>query len=120
MAHFAQLDENNIVVHVSVLADENCQDEFGFEQESIGISFLKQVHGENTNWKQTSYNSNIRKKFAGIGDTYDSERDAFISPKPYASWSLNEETCDWEAPSPRPEGNYLWNEESQTWVDMSL
>ena len=120
MAHFAQLNENNIVVRVSVLANENCQDEHGFEQEEIGISFLKKVHGEDTNWKQTSYSSSIRKKYAGIGDTYDAERDAFISPKPYASWSLNEETCRWEAPVPQPEGNYLWDEENQTWVDMSL
>ena len=121
MAHFAQLDENNVVVHVSVLADENCQDEFGFEKEEIGVSFLKQVHGENTNWKQCSYNSTTRKNFPGINHTYDEGRDAFIPPKPYPSWTLNEGTCIWEAPSPQPEqGTHVWNEDTQTWVDMTL
>ena len=91
------------------------------EDRVIGVSFLKQVHGENTNWKQCSYNSTTRKNFPGINHTYDEGRDAFIPPKPYPSWTLNEGTCIWEAPSPRPEqGTHVWNEDTQTWVDMTL
>ena len=121
MAHFAKLDENNIVVRVNTVDDCNCFDNNGNEQENIGIQFLKSIYGNNTIWKQTSYNANIRKKFAGIGDTYDEERDAFIVPKPYNSWILNETTCKWEAPSALPEdyeafdNPYSWNESTQSW-----
>ena len=83
MAHFAQLDENNIVLNVVVVANSDITDENGIEQEKIGIQFLKSLFGEDTNWKQTSYNKNIRKRYAGIEYTYDENLDAFIPPKPY-------------------------------------
>jgi hypothetical protein len=122
MAHFAQLDEDNKVIRVSVLANENCEDEFGFEQEEVGVNFLKKVHGENTIWKQCSYNGNLRKNFPGIGHDYDAEKDAFIPPKPYASWTLNSETCLWQAPVSRPDDGktYIWNEDDNQWTDVSL
>ena len=83
-----------------------------------GIDFLNNLHKDrNVVWKQTSYNGNIRKNFAGIGYTYDQTRDAFIAPKPYNSWTLNETTCLWEAPVAYPDDgqNYIWNEETQQW-----
>ena len=67
-------------------------------------------------WKQTSYNANFRKNYAGIGDTYDAVRDAFIAPKPYDSWVLNESTCRWQAPVPRPDGHYIWDESTVSWL----
>ena len=90
MAHFAQIDENNIVVRINTVDNSDCVDGNGIEQENIGIQFLKSIHGNNTNWKKTSYNASIRKKYAAIGDRYDEERDAFIGQKPYASWTLDE------------------------------
>jgi hypothetical protein len=120
MAHFAQLDENNVVLNVVVVANSDTADENGIENEEIGIQFLKSVLGENTIWKQTSYNNNIRKRYAGIGYIYNETLDAFIPPKPFDSWVLNEETCLWDAPTPRPELTeeqiesycyYVWNEE---------
>jgi hypothetical protein len=117
MAHFAKI-ENNIVIRVESVVNEVLKDSNGIEQESIGIQFLKTLYNEpNAIWKQTSYNNNIRKNFAGIGYTYDSQRDAFIPPKPYNSWILNENTCNWEAPVARPnDGNmYKWNEEILNW-----
>ena len=95
MAHFAKLDENNIVTHVSVVDNWNCVDGDGNESEAVGVAYLKSIHGEDTNWKQTSYNGNIRKNYAGIGHTFDADRDAFIAPKPYNSWQLNETSCQW-------------------------
>jgi hypothetical protein len=120
MAHFAKLDSENNVIHVSVVDNWNITDGSGNESEAIGVAYLKSIHGADTNWKQTSYNGNIRKNYAGIGMTYDAGRDAFISPKPYASWVLNETTCRWEAPTPMPteEGKiYSWNEETTSWVE---
>jgi hypothetical protein len=120
MAHFAQLDENNVVLNVVVVANSDTADENGIENEEIGIQFLKSVLGENTIWKQTSYNNNIRKRYAGIGYIYNETLDAFIPPKPFDSWVLNEETCLWDAPTPRPELTeeqinsnlcYIWNED---------
>lgn len=117
MAHFAELDKANIVINVIVVDNNDCLDENGNESETIGIAFCKKLFGEDTVWVQTSYNSNFRKKYAGIGDTFDSIRNAFIQPKPSSSWVLNEQTCTWEAPVPYPvDGNsYLWNETTQTW-----
>ena len=117
MAHFAQLDDNNIVTQVIVVNNEDIIDDNGVEQESIGVEFCQTLFGQDTIWKQTSYNGNIRKNYAGIGFTYDSNRDAFIPPQPYASWVLNEDICLWEAPVPYPQdGNrYTWNEQTQTW-----
>lgn len=115
MAHFAKLDENNIVLEVHVVNNEDILDENGNESEEVGVAFLRNLFGADTNWKQTSYNGNIRKNYAGIGYTYDSIRDAFISPCPYPSWVFNEETYRWEAPVVRPEGDYVWNELEQQW-----
>ena len=117
MAHFAKL-ENNIVITVNSVVNEVIKDSNGVEQEAIGIEFLKTLHNEpNAIWKQTSYNNKIRKNYAGIGYTYDESRDAFIPPKPFNSWVLNEDTCNWEAPVARPlDGkNYKWNEETLSW-----
>lgn len=120
MAHFAQLDQNNIVVQVIVVNNEDTKDSIGTENELIGINFCKSLFGPLTIWKQTSYNATIRKNYAGIGFTYDETRDAFIAPKPYASWVLNESTCRWEAPTPMPSDGkmYSWNEDSQQWNEV--
>jgi hypothetical protein len=115
MAHFAKLDENNYVIAVhTVVNDIITINEVEFEQ--VGVDFLTNLHGYNS-WKQTSYNGNFRKNYAGIGYYYDEQRDAFIPPKPYPSWVLNEFSCLWESLVPYPnDGNmYMWNEESQTW-----
>ena len=96
MAHFAKLDTDNTVLGVHVVADNDCLKD-GAEDEATGIAFLTSVNGWEK-WKQTSYNAKIRKRFAGMGDTYDETRDAFIAPKPFPSWVLNETTCEWEAP----------------------
>ena len=121
MAHFAELDENNVVKRTTVVNNEVMLDENGIEQESIGLEFLKHL-GNDLKWVQTSYNGNFRKNFAFIGYLYDEERDAFIEPKPYDSWLLNEETCRWESPIPYPtieEGSdevYIWDENTTSWL----
>lgn len=102
MAHFAQLDENNLVTQVIVISNQEILDSNGNESEEIGINFCKKLFGENTNWKQTSYNNNFRIRYANIGDTYNEKLDAFIVPKYYDSWILNENTCEWNAPTPAP------------------
>jgi hypothetical protein len=127
MASFAKI-ENNIVITVHSVVNEVLKDSNGIEQEQLGINFLKTLYNEpNAIWKQTSYNTNggihslggtpFRKNHAGIGYTYDSNRDAFIPPKPYNSWILNEDTCLWNAPIPYPTNGqeYDWNEETQNW-----
>jgi len=115
MAHFVKLDENNVALAVHVVNNDVITID-GVEVEQAGIDFLTQLHGH-TNWKQASYNGNIRKNFAGIGYTYDSTRDAFIPPKPFNSWILNEDTCRWESPVAYPEGEgiYTWNESTLSW-----
>ena len=122
MAHFAELDSNNTVLRVLVVDNFMLKDEQGNEQEQLGIDFLKSLFGADINWKQTSYNGNIRKNYAGIGMTYDAGRDAFISPKPYASWVLNETTCRWEAPTPMPTGDkvYTWDEATTSWKEATV
>lgn len=119
MAHFAQLNEENIVTQVIVVANQDTYNEDGVEVESIGTDFCKKLLGGR--WIQTSYNGNIRKNYAGIGMTYDEGRDAFIHPKPYPSWVLNETTCRWESPIPMPTNTdenqyYSWNELTTSWV----
>jgi hypothetical protein len=117
MAYFAKLDENNVVIEIfSVSNNELLQD--GVESEAKGIQFIIDWSGGYTNWKQTSYNRRIRKNYAGIGYTYDSARDAFIPPKPFSSWVLNEETCLWDAPVAMPTDGqrYSWNEATTSWV----
>lgn len=115
MAHFAQIDENNVVTQVIVVNNAELLDENGIESEQKGIDFCKNLLGGN--WIQTSYNAKFRKNFAGIGYVFDIDRDAFISPKPFSSWSLNESTCKWQAPTPCPTNldEYFWNEDSQSW-----
>lgn len=93
MAHFAELDNNNIVTRVIVVANEDITDTNGNESEELGKQFCSQF-GDGT-WVQTSYNGNFRKNYAGIGDTYDAVRDAFISKQPHPDWVLDEETCRW-------------------------
>tara|TARA_B100001939_G_C16900915_1_gene599933 strand:- start:44 stop:406 length:363 start_codon:yes stop_codon:yes gene_type:complete len=117
MAHFAELDENNIVIQVVVVDDLDTRDENNDENEAVGIHFLRNIFGATTNWKQTSYNHNIRKQYAGIGMTYDETNDVFIRPQPFPSWNLNSETFDWEAPTPYPDDGevYIWNEDTESW-----
>jgi hypothetical protein len=116
MAHFAKIGLDNLVTDVVVVANRETMDSTGVEHESIGVEFLKNLTGHET-WIQTSYNGNIRKNYAGIGYTYDSQRDAFIPPKPFESWVLNETTCQWDAPTPRPNDDkqYNWNESTTSW-----
>jgi hypothetical protein len=116
MAHFAKIGLNNIVTEVLVVANRETMDSNGVEHESIGIEFLKTLTGHET-WIQTSYNGNIRKNYAGVGYTYDEQRDAFIAPKPFESWVLNETTCLWEAPvaMPTDDKKYSWNESTTSW-----
>jgi hypothetical protein len=111
MAHYAFLDGNNLVTEVITGIDETELIE-GIDTETWYGNFRGQV------CKRTSYNANIRKNYAGIGFTYDLELDAFIPPKPYASWLLDEETCNWEAPTPMPQGNYRWDEDSVSWLEV--
>jgi len=114
MAHFAQT-ENNIVTQVIVVNNQDIVDENGQESEQKGIDFCSNLLGGT--WKQTSYNGSIRKNYAGIGYTYDETLDAFIEPKPYASWILDETTCQWKSPVdyPTDDKRYTWNEETLTW-----
>jgi hypothetical protein len=116
MAHFAKIGLNNKVIEVLVVNNEVLKDSNGIEQEKIGIDFLTKLTGWAI-WVQTSYNKNFRKNCAGIGYTYDEDRDAFIPKKPYTSWLLNEDTCLWEAPVALPdtENRYTWNETTTTW-----
>ena len=111
MAHFAKLGTGNIVEKVEVVSNDIATNE------QAGVDFLNNLYGSKDLWKQTSYNGNIRKNYAGVGYTYDQEKDAFIPPKPYPSWTLNEDTCLWEAPVAKPTDGqlYKWNEENQTW-----
>ena len=118
MAHFAQLDENNVVTQVIVVANSDTADASGVEKEHIGAAFCERLFGGN--WKQTSYNGNKRKNYAGIGFTYREDIDAFVPPQPYASWTLNETTAQWESPVAMPDddGMYTWDEDNQAWVEV--
>lgn len=114
MAHFAQLNPDNEVTRIVVVANA-VLDNNGVETESQGITHLQNLYGSDTTWKQCSYNGNIRKQYPAIGDTYDSAKDKFIKPKPFASWTLDSDG-DWQAPVDHPgDGNYLWNEADQQW-----
>ena len=119
MAHFAKLDENNIVTEVLVVNNDVLLKADGTESEYKGKVFLNGLFGNST-WVQTSYNGNIRKQYAGIGYTYDLQKDKFIAPQPYTSWELNSND-DWQAPVEYPDdGNiYLWNEENQSWEEIT-
>tara|TARA_Y100000004_G_scaffold108404_1_gene121596 strand:+ start:1175 stop:1540 length:366 start_codon:yes stop_codon:yes gene_type:complete len=117
MAHFA-LIENGVVQQVIVVNNDVIQDDNGDEQESIGVAFCQSLYGTDTTWVQTSYNATFRKNYAGIGYSYDTGRDAFIEPQPFASWMLNETTCRWEAPRPYPTDgqDYIWDEANLSWA----
>lgn len=118
MANFAQLDESYIVTEVVVVNNETIDNLPFPESEPVGVAFCQSLFGLTTIWKQTSYNANFRKNYAGIGFTYDPVLDAFIAPQPYPSWLLNTATCHWEAPVPYPTdgGYYVWDEATLSWV----
>jgi len=121
MAHFAKLNDVNIVLDVNVI-DNSVTEHLPFpDSEPIGVAFLTEWSGGYSNWKQTSYNGNFRKNYAGIGYTYDIALDAFIPPPPYPSWVLNTETCLWEPPISYPNDgkDYYWDETTQTWVEIT-
>ena len=122
MAHFAKLGIDNIVLEILVINNVDTMTPQGEEREEIGVEFLRKLTGHET-WKQTSYNRSFRKNYAAIGYTYDSTRDAFISPKPYASWTLDENTCSWKPPTPAPtteNKTYSWNESTISWDEHDL
>jgi hypothetical protein len=121
MAHFAKIGLDNAVTDVLVVANRETMDSNGIEHESIGIEFLKNLTGHQI-WVQTSYNGKIRKNYAGIGYKYDSQRDAFIPPQPYPSWTLNEETCQWTSPIEMPTDGklYQWNEATKNWIEVQI
>ena len=130
MASFAKIGLNNKVIEVLSVHNNVLKDANGVEQEVLGIDFLTKLTGWAI-WKQTSYNTvggvhklggtPLRKNHAGIGYTYDEDRDAFIPPKPYASWTLNESTCQWDSPTPYPDDGktYEWNESEQRWDEIT-
>jgi len=133
MARFARIDKNNTVQSVHVVDNEHLINEHGNEEEDFGITYLNKIHGVGFTWMQSSYNTRggihygsdgnpddkipLRKNHAGPGFTYDKERDAFIPPQIYDSWTLNEDTCQWEAPKAYPDDDkdYEWNEDNETW-----
>ena len=117
MAYFAKLGTGNIVKQVISINNSVITDANGVEQEQLGNDFINKLYNTRDVWKQTSYNNNFRKNYAGIGYQYDQMRDAFIPPKPFNSWILNEDTCLWEAPVAYPQDNnhYKWNESTLTW-----
>lgn len=119
MAHFAELHTNNVVLRVIVVSDDDCKDANGNESEAVGAAFCERLLGGR--WIQTSYNNNIRKRYAGIGFTYDANADVFVAPQPFPSWSLDE-NHDWQPPKPRPEDQkaYTWDENSLSWVVSSV
>lgn len=118
MAHFAQLDENNVVTRVVVINNNELLDN-GVESEEKGIAFCKSIFGSDTNWKQTSYNRSFRKNHAAIGYTYRSDIDAFVAPRQFDSWTLDE-NAQWVAPVPMPSDGsaYTWDEQNQAWVQV--
>ena len=115
MAHFCRIDENGVVQQVVVVDNKDTADAFGVEKEHIGAAHLEKILGGT--WKQTSYNGNMRKNYAGIGYTYRADIDAFVAPKPFASWILNAD-AQWEAPVAMPTDGkmYSWDEASTSWV----
>ncbi len=121
MAHFAQLDDNNVVINIIVVHNNELLDQDGNEIEQKGIDFCKSLYGQDTKWIKTSYNANFRKNYASSGGTYNKELDAFIAQKPYASWILNTDTCVWEAPIKKPDQDkpYAWDELTISWKEIT-
>ena len=139
MAYFAKLNSENIVEIVISINNAVITDNNGAEQEQLGVDFINQLYKTNDVWKKTSYNTrggkyfnsdntlgdqskSFRKNYAGIGMIYDSQRDAFIPPKPFNSWILNEQTCLWDAPVARPQDGqiYNWNEQTLSWDLLNI
>jgi hypothetical protein len=121
MAHFAKINlSTHIVLDVNVVNNSDIQDLPFPQSEPIGVEYLIPWNTVDTYWKQTSYNGNFRKNYAGIGDTYDEGRDAFIAPKPFNSWILDEATCRWKSPVdyPTDNKNYAWDEATTSWVEV--
>ena len=124
MAHFAQIDDNNVVTQVIVVANSDTADANGVEKEHIGAAFCEKLFGGT--WKQTSYNGSIRKNYAGIGYTYNAGIDAFVPPKPFASWVLDNDTAQWNAPvampadagTGEPPKRYTWDESTTSWKQV--
>ena len=119
MAHFAEIDQFGKVKRVIVVANSDTADAAGVEKEYIGAAFCEKLFGGT--WKQTSYNGNFRKNYAGIGYTYDANIDAFVPPQPYPSWTLNSTTAQWQAPTPMPQDGkrYAWNEATTSWQEQT-
>ena len=115
MAHFAEIDSNNVVLRVVVVDNKDTADAASVEKEHIGAAYLERLLGGT--WKQTSYNGTIRKHYAGAGYTYDTSLDAFVPPQPFPSWSLDAD-CNWQAPVPMPSDGqmYSWDEAAGNWV----
>lgn len=123
MAHFAQLDADNNILQVIVIDNNDILDEDGNESEALGIAFCQNLLGSDTTWVQTSYNKNFRTHFASVNGTYDSTRDAFIPPKPFPSWLLDNDTLTWYPPVTRPlptdDISHYYDESLETWVGVS-
>lgn len=113
MAHFAKLDQNNKVIEVHCVSNDVLDSS---NEEASGIAFLIEWSGGYTNWKQTSYNNNFRKRYAGVDYTYDETNDVFIEPQPFPSWSLDDD-FNWQAPKPKPEGFFIWDENQFEWIN---
>lgn len=122
MAHFAEIDNNNIVLRVVVISNDDLKDNNGNEVEALGIAVCHNIFGADTRWVQTSYNSNFRKRFAGIGNIYNADKDAFYNPNPpYPSWTLDD-NLDWQPPTPKPDDGkpYYWDEPTRAWIEIVL
>ena len=119
MAHFAKLNNNNVVTEVHCVHNNELLVN-GVEVEAQGVVFLVNWSGGYTNWRQTSYNGNFRKNYAGIGFTYDPARDAFVPPQPFLSWTLDEDTCRWQPPVAYPTDghSYAWDEDTLAWTRL--
>ena len=118
MAYFAKLENDTVVQVISVSNDVCGEPTLSFpDTEIAGCTFIADVLKLEGVWKQTSYNHNFRKQYAGIGYTYDSAADVFVALRPYGSWTLDS-NHNWQAPTPRPEGNYQWFEENEQWIEI--
>jgi hypothetical protein len=129
MAHFARVNSENVVIYVTPVSNEMITDENGVEHEEWAFDHLYESIPDSVGdrWIQTSINANFRKHYATVGKIYDESRDAFMAPQPYNSWTLNEETCEWEAPISKPDVEitptgpfFEWNEELGDWEDITL
>ncbi len=119
MAHFAKLNDQNVVTDVIVIANRDTSDASGVEKEYIGAAYCERLLGGR--WVQTSYNSSFRKRFAGKGMVYNEDLDAFVRAKPHEGWTLNETTAEWEAPIPMPEDGkfYIWDDATLNWIETN-